>query len=58
MITDWWLQKLDKAYQSGAKDKVEEVRGDILNYSETRDNSEARGAIWDILELPTLKDNT
>jgi uncharacterized protein Yka (UPF0111/DUF47 family) len=49
---------IDQAYQSGAKDKVEEVRGDIKNYSETRDNSEARGAIWDILDLPSLKDNT
>jgi hypothetical protein len=61
-ITDWWLNKLDQAYQdgfkAGAKDKVEEVRGDIKNYSETRDNSEARGAIWDILDLPSLKDNT
>jgi len=22
---DWWLNKLDQAYQAGAKDKVEEV---------------------------------
>jgi hypothetical protein len=28
-ISDWWLQKLDQAYQLGAKDKVEEVRGEI-----------------------------
>jgi hypothetical protein len=25
-MADWWLQKLDQAYQQGAKDKVEEVR--------------------------------
>lgn len=28
-IEEFWLNKLDQAYQQGAKDKVEEVRGDI-----------------------------
>jgi hypothetical protein len=26
MITDWWLNKIEEAYQQGAKDKMEEVR--------------------------------
>jgi hypothetical protein len=25
-FSDWWLLKLDQAYQQGAKDKMEEVR--------------------------------
>jgi len=31
-IADWWLNKLDQAYQQGAKDKVEEVSNKVVVY--------------------------
>jgi hypothetical protein len=57
-MEDWWLLMLEEAYQQGAKDKVEEVRGDIkqIFFNDECFYSDIHKKM--LLSLESLKDNT
>jgi hypothetical protein len=48
-LENWWLNKIEEAYQSGAKDKVEEVEI-LLNKTKLPTNGE--GNIRTLLYIP------
>ena len=58
VMEDWVIEKLDQAYQQGAKDKVEEVRGDIkqIFFNDGCFYSDIHKKM--LLSLESLKDNT
>ena len=54
-VVDWWLNKLDQAYQSGAKDKVDEVE-QLLNKTKLPQNSLKNG-MTTLLYIPNEHEN-
>ena len=62
MITDWWLQKLEEAYQQGAKDKVEEVdnilKKELSTWAKESIGAKAVESVQRAISDKSLKDNT
>lgn len=57
-IADYWLSKLDQAYQQGAKDKVEEILKLKGNFWEDEDHIVGGYISKKELKALLLKDNT